>query len=143
MTPFPFSASEWAAVRAAALPVVNAGLAGDAVVRASHLNGLLDLLAALRVRHGEHPALLETEADFRDDDAERVALYRRAAALAAASDIPTLSIRLSLADVLLDHGEPTAARAELRACEGELAGGDDSDQATWARLMEATSGDGS
>ena len=49
----------------------------------------------LRARHGEHPVLLETRADFAEDDVERVALYRRAAGLAAVHGLATLNIRLS------------------------------------------------
>ena len=74
---FPFSEAEWAAVREAALPVVNAALADDAVLQASHLVGLMEVLAGLRARYGDHPVLLETEADFTEDDAESAALYGR------------------------------------------------------------------
>jgi hypothetical protein len=131
---FPFTDAEWAAVKDAALPVVNAGMAEDAVLRASHLVGLLDVLAGLRARYGDHPVLLETEADFVDDDAERVALYRRAAGLAVGHGLPTLSIRLSLARALLDLGRPSEAAAELSACERDLPDGDDSDRAMWSEL---------
>lgn len=134
MEAFPFTEAEWAAVREAALPVVNAGLADDLVLRSSHLIGLLDVLAGLRARHGDHPVLLETQADFAEDDADRIALYRRAAGIAEANGLPTLSIRLSLARVLLDDGEPEAALAELLACESELAEGDESERASWAGL---------
>jgi hypothetical protein len=132
---FPFTEAEWAAVKDAALPVVNAGLADDPVLRASHLAGLLGVLAGLRARHGDHPVLLETQADFAEADTERVALYRRAAALAAADGLPTLSIRLSLARVLLDTGEPAPARRELLACEGELGEADESERTSWAELV--------
>jgi hypothetical protein len=131
---FPFSEAEWAAVKEAALPVVNAGLAGDPVLRSSGLVGLLDVLAGLRARHGDHPVLLETQADFAEDDAERVALYRRAAGIAEANGLPTLSIRLSFARVLLESGEPEPALVELRACECELAECDESERAEWAEL---------
>lgn len=131
---FPFTAGEWAAVADAALPVVNAGVAGDLVSRASHLARLFGVLAHLRSRHGDHPVLFETEADFTQDDSERVALYRRAARVAEAHGIRTLGIRLSLARVLLDIGEPRAAGVELLACESELADGDESERASWAEL---------
>lgn len=133
---WPFSESERNAVSEAALPVVNAGLVHDAVLRASCLLGLLDVLAGLRERHGEHPALLETEADFAEDDAERIALYRRAVSLAEANGIQTLTIRLSLSRVLLETGQRESALDELRACEGELTEvGDDSDRAEWTELF--------
>ena len=105
------------------------------MLRASHLISLLDVLAGLRARHGEHPVLLEMEADFAEDDFERVALYRRAASVAEAYGIQTLTIRLSLSRVLLDLGLREAARVELLACQDEVPDGDDSDRATWAELV--------
>jgi hypothetical protein len=132
---FPFTEAEWAAVRDAALPVVNAALADDAALRASHLIGLLDVLSRLRARYGDHPVLLETEADFADDEAERARLYRVAVDIALAHGLPTLSIRLSLARMLLDGGKPAAAREELRACEGEVGEADESEQASWAEMI--------
>ena len=134
MEAFPFTEAEWEAVKDAALPVVNAGLADDPVPRASHLVGLLDVLARLRTRHGDHPVLLETQADFAEGDAERVALYRRAAGIASAHGLPTLSIRLSLAELLLELGRPVEAGDELVACQHELPNGDESDRASWAEL---------
>lgn len=135
---WPFSELEWQAVRDAALPVINASLAGDAILEASHLGGLLDVLADLRARYGDHPVLLETEADFTEDDSESAALYQRAVGIAEANGIQTLSIRLSLARVLLDLNRPADAAAELLACEGELPGGDEFDQVAWLELVTET-----
>jgi hypothetical protein len=133
--PWPFSDAEWAAVSEAVLSVVNASLAEDAVLQASHLISLFDVLAGLRSRHGEHPVLLEMEADFAEDDFERVALYRRAASVAEVHGIQTLTIRLSLSRLLLDLGQREAAQVELRACQDEVPEGDDSDRASWAELV--------
>ena len=138
MKSWPFSKAEWATVSNAALPVVNSGLADDTAARASHLVGLRDVLAQLRARHGDHPVLLETEAEFTEDDGERVSLYRRAVGIAEANGIQTLTIRLSLSRLLLDMGQPDAAHHELLACEGELANGDQSDRASWAELVAET-----
>ncbi len=136
MEQFPFSEAEWATVKEAALPVVNAGLAEDPALRTSRLPRLLDVLAGLRARHGDHPVLLETQAEFVEDDDERVHLYRRAATIADEHGLATLSIRLSLARVLLETGSPTAAVAELVACESELGEGDESERDQWAELVE-------
>lgn len=135
MEAFPFTNSEWASVADAALPVVNAGLADDEVMRASHLIELLDVLERLRAKYGDHPVLLETEADFIEGDFERIALYRRAASIAVTYGLTTLSIRLSLADVLLDCKKPDNAEKELRACEHELNDADDSERAKWDELF--------
>ncbi len=135
MEAFPFTKAEWDAVSHAALPVVNAGLADDDVLRASHLVGLLDVLAQLRARYGDHPVLLETEADFLEDHGQRLALYQQAVCNAVANGLPTLSIRLSLARLLLEMGRQSAARDELLACEGEVCEGDASERAEWAGLV--------
>jgi hypothetical protein len=92
------------------------------------------VLRELQAQHGDHPVLMETEADFTEDDGERVALYRRAAGTAAGCGLPTLSIRLSLARVLLELGQLEEATVELSACEGELPDGDESERASWSEL---------
>ncbi len=104
------------------------------VLRASYLVEVIELLAALRERHGEHPVLLETEADFIDDEDERVELYRPAAGIATANGLSTLRIRLSLAQVLLDLDRPVEAALELAACQHELPDGDDSDRESWKEM---------
>ena len=121
MHPFPYSSDEWEFVSTASLKVVNATLADDDVLRASCFIGLQEVLDELRTRHGEHPVLLETEADFTDDLPERVELYQRAIGLALANRLSTLSIRLSLARVYLeDLRQPAQARHELVECQHEL-----------------------
>ena len=72
--------------------------------RASAYAGFLDKLGELRARYGCHPVLPETQADFADDNAEGIALYRRAPAVAEADRLPALNIRLSLAGLLLEAG---------------------------------------
>ena len=49
----------------------------------------------MRARHGEHPVLFETEADFEDDPLRQVDLYRAAVQVAEQHGLPTLSIRIS------------------------------------------------
>jgi hypothetical protein len=132
---FPFTTAEWDAVSSAARFVLYAGLANDTDEQALHFVKLRAVLAKLRTRYGDHPVLLETEADFSHDNAERIALYRQAARIAAAHGIPTFSIRLALSRTLLETGERTAARGELMACEGEVSGRDDQERADWAALV--------
>ncbi|MDY3557109.1 hypothetical protein R5W24_006296, partial [Gemmata sp. JC717] len=52
--------------------------------------------------------------------------------------LPTLSIRLSLARLLLDANDQRAAGAELLACAGEASEGDESERASWAELPAAS-----
>jgi hypothetical protein len=137
MEEFPFSEVEWQRVQEASHSVVNATLADDAVLRSALLVELLAILAELRAVHGDHPVLLETEADFLDDPSSRVAVYRDAIRLAQRHALPTISIRLSLARTLLeDLRDPRNALAVLSACQGELHdGADEADKADWNRLV--------
>ena len=135
MEAFPFTEAEWQAVRDAAHFVVNAAMGEDPEVEASHLIELLDVLGNLRKCHGEHPILLETAADFAEEDDERLLLYQQAARVAAANGLSTLSIRLSLAELLVDLDQMGAARDELLACESELLTGAESDRIRWHELL--------
>src|SRR5687767_8970889 len=64
MDRFPFSKKEWRAVRDAARAVAEAVETNDPEHRETRFAELQKLLKGLRERHGDHPALLETEADF-------------------------------------------------------------------------------
>jgi hypothetical protein len=134
---FPFSEADWEALSEAARAVLNATLADDAVLQASHMEGLREVLDGLRTQYGEHPLLLETEADFVGEPLEQVALYQRARDVALACGWPTLSIRIALARVLLeDLSRPREARDELLACQHELATeGEPSDHEDWSDLL--------
>jgi len=140
MEVFPFTDAEWETVQKAARAVVNAALAEDSALHDSRLAELRAVLAVLRERHADHPTLLETEADFTVDTAPQVALYEQAKQKAVAHEMSTLSIRLSLARVLLEElGQPEAARVELLACREELAADGDEwdrrDREHWSELL--------
>jgi hypothetical protein len=135
--PFPFTEEEWQAVADAALPLVNATFAGDDVLRDSLFLELAEILSGLRQRHGDHPVLLETLADYTDDDAERIRLYRQAIDIAVRHGIGTYTIRLSLALLLFDRGEKAAARAELEACRDEIFADGDQSQRDWWECLRA------
>ena len=140
MESFPFTDAEWQTVQDAAFPVVNATFADDNVLRESHFQKLAEVLSGLRQLHGDHPVLLETLADFTDDDAERVRLYRQAIDIAVRHGIGTWTIRLSLSDALIWQRETAAARVELETCRDEVATlGDESDRKKWEQLRAACS----
>lgn len=136
MEAFPFTDDEWEPVEEAALSLANAAMADDDVLRASLCSELLALLAELRTRYGDHPFLLELIADYtEDDDAGRAALYRQALDIAHANDLPTFTIRLSFARLLLETGQPALARKELLACERSLPGRNESEREEWSELL--------
>jgi hypothetical protein len=135
---FPFSKQEWQKVGDVSLALVNATLSGDNVFRASLYVELVAVLDELRMLHGEHPVLLETEADFCDDETTQLEKYRSAVQLAEVNYLPTLSIRLSLARLLLtDFKDPSQAKFELKSCELEAnVTADKSELREWSELME-------
>jgi hypothetical protein len=137
MTTFPFTEADWHCVSEAARDVVNATFAEDAVLRSSLFAELRQVLAQLRGKYGQHPALLETEADFTNEPTERVALYENAKELAEDQGLITYSIRLSLARVLLEElQEADRALRELIACREEVATlADEGDRAQWVELQ--------
>jgi hypothetical protein len=136
MDEFPFAEDEWARVRESTLSLTNASLANDNVLAQSLFSELEHVLGELRARHGEHPVLIETAADFQDSPTRQVELYRCALELAERNRLPTLSIRLSLAWVLLENfGDAPQAEKELLACQEELSSNaDDHDLAAWSKL---------
>jgi hypothetical protein len=137
MDGFPFSRDDWSRVRDAALAVVNAVMAADDALRASQFEELQRVLAELRVKYGDHPVLLETEADFSDDPNEQQVLYQAAVRQACWDGLATYSARMALALVLLENFEqPDQALAELLACEPELATqADEAERREWAKLI--------
>jgi hypothetical protein len=137
MEEFPFTEAEWSRVTAATLDVTNATLADDEVLRASCFVTLQQVLGELRERHGDHPVLVETEADFSEDEVVRVNLYRAAIRSAAAHRLPTLSVRLAFARVLVKSGRSVEAMNELSASEVELKNGDEAERNEWLELSDA------
>ena len=136
MEAFPFTEEEWEAVREAARGVINSRKTEDAELRAARFADLQSVLRWLRGRHGDHPTLLETEADFSTSPSTAAGLYRRAEQEASARGLPALSIRLALARVLVNElGKPDAAREALLACREELTYASERHCETWTRLF--------
>ncbi len=101
MLPFPFRSADWDRVKNASIELVNASAADDPSLMASLFVKLQAVLGELRAKYGEHPILLETEADFCEEEVESLELYRRALALADAHQLPKDSIQSSLHACLL------------------------------------------
>ena len=138
MKKLPYPTNEWEPVRWTAGAITEAATAGDATARAARFADLQTLLGELQQRHGDHPLLWETEADFTPDAAAAAELYRVAESLAVAAEWPTLTIRLSLARLLSEElGEPAQAREALLACRDELPWSREADCQSWANLLAA------
>ena len=126
----PLTRDEFDLVSELAFAIAESTGAGDAERHQDAVRLMREWIAALRGKYGEHPVLLETLADFEDDVAVQIPLYADACERAVSLGLPTVSIRLALAGVLLDgRGDVEGASAQLEAGERELAGeGADSDQ---------------
>ena len=134
MDAWPFSEEDWESVEDAVVDLVNASGEEDDEVIAANLKNVFDLLEALAIKYGPHPVLYETKADILPNPAERVELYRQAIRLAESNALQTLTIRLSLAEVLIeDLGDFAEAKKELEACKGELT---EEDLDEWQTLTE-------
>ena len=122
MEEFPFTDEEWDRVSEAALPVVNAGLADDMVLRESAIVHLWEVLDDLERKFGQHPVIVETRADFVDDERERIRLYTIARIEAERMHIPIHTIQISLADVYVEFlDDPDQAIIELNRCAEDVA----------------------
>jgi hypothetical protein len=137
MNEFPFTDVEWDRVKEVTLAMLNATLADDEVLRASRMEEFRWVLFDLRATHGEHPILLETEADFTDEPTECVALYQQAKHMALANGLLTYTIRISLARAFLyEMNDPGRAQQELLACREEVAAwADEHDQEQWQEMQ--------
>lgn len=134
--PFPFSQADWDRVGKAALPCLNATLAGDRALVKSTEKVLRELLRELRRKYGDHPVLLETEADFTENKRRKRALYEQAIQSALAGGLDTYTIRISFATHLAwDHDDQEQGRQQLLACQQELARADDGDRDGWKFAM--------
>ena len=99
MHEFPFSSDEWDAVSEYTNAVLNATLMDDEILRASKFVELQELLGAMRAKYGDHPVLLETEADFCNESETRLLLYEAALEIAALEKLPAYTIHLELAQM--------------------------------------------
>jgi hypothetical protein len=129
---------ELEAVYRAARSVARAAKAEDVERRVARFADLQSVLAEVRQRRGDHPTLWELEADFASDPAVAADLYMRAEKAASDAGMPTLSVRLSLARLLVrELGYHREARAALLACADELPEASEKECAAWGELLTA------
>lgn len=138
MEVWPFREDDWSSIEEAVVDLVNASDEGDDQLITKKLKDVFDLLEALAIKYGPHPILYETRADIIPNPKERVELYKEAIILAEINSLPTISSRLSLAEVLIeDLADYKTAKKELEACKGELT---EEDMEEWIALMERVKG---
>ena len=117
----PFAEHDWDRVVEAGCDIVNASACEDEVLHQAAINALRYLLEQLSRTYGRHPVLTETLADFVDDPAERVGLYRQAQAGAEEIEYPLHTIQISFAETLLESmDDPQLALQELLRGKNDL-----------------------
>ncbi len=128
METFPFTAAEWKQVIDSTHPLMEARLAEDNSLAEAKLKILRSRLLDLKNKYGEHPILLETEADFVEEASEAKSLYERALSLAKENSLPIASISISYAYLVFAYLEdPKSAQEILESCRDEVYdGGDES-----------------
>jgi hypothetical protein len=80
--PLGIDKSDWDRVHQMACDVANAAISSDDDLMASKNAAMLDLLATLRHKYGDNPAIIATIADYLDDPTDRRAHYMKALSIA-------------------------------------------------------------
>ena len=86
---------------------------GSTSLAAAEFAALKAQLAAQRLTTRVDPLLVETVADFTDDPAEAIQLYKEAISLSDAASCPTYTQRIWMAARLLELGNRVEARRQL------------------------------
>jgi hypothetical protein len=87
---------------------------GDSKMEAAYIAMLQAIYARQQVLGAPDPALTEAVADYTDDAAEAVALYRLALAQSSKHpDEPTYTKRIDMAERLIEIGDLQSARTEV------------------------------
>jgi hypothetical protein len=121
MDPWPFEDEEWDEISELTHRLTNSTLADDQILHGSIHRELIERLCELMEKYGEHPVLLETLADFAEDPNERLSLYWKALKLSVKHEMPTLTIRIFLAELLIEEFQDAKeARQVLKDGEDEF-----------------------
>lgn len=135
MAEFPCTKEEWDLVVRLSARFVNDYYKRNPVEKDALRTELLDMLHGLRKKYGDHPAILETIADYTKDESEQIEYYNLACAAAAANSMPTIGIKNYLASSYTLSGQALAALNVLRESGRELATTDDSTRIDWIKAV--------
>ena len=116
-------------VRDLALAITNATLADDEAVADSLYGQLLAYSEEMQKAGTSHPFLVETLADYTDDDREALRIYQKALAMAheRREDDPTQTILVGMAKRWLEVGNDEQADACLGDASAEALSRNDSE----------------
>ncbi len=137
MNEFPFEKDEWdrltQLVYQYVTPILN-----DQDPDECALPIIQSYVEDLKDKYGDHPILIETEADFESDVVEQNYLYEKATKVAIKNGLPTLSIRLSHARLKLhDLKQKDEAKKIIEECREEmLKSGDEYDKEEWQEILK-------
>lgn len=116
-------------VRELALAITNATLADDDALADSHFHQLLAYHEEMQRAGTSHPFLLETLADYTDDDREALRIYQRALVMSRewGQEEPTQTILVGMAERWLELGNEELVEACLRSAYDEAFSRGDAD----------------
>lgn len=137
MGSWPFEDEDWKDWETISRRYLDAVFAKDVIIADSISREIYDLMIEWEAKYGEHPWILEKKADFAEEPEEKLELYRRALTLAVEHRHETLTIRIWMADLLLDgFDNPLDAREVLANGQHEVLKSDQDKD--WIRHYEET-----
>jgi len=120
MDKFPFSKDDWGEIVDIECDMANF-LEREDEDSPELFSKFLGIIKKLENKYGRHPVLLETLADFTDDPEESKKLYTEALEIATKNGLPTITIRISFAESLIDYFDNNAYALQiLKSADNEI-----------------------
>jgi len=134
---WPFEEKDWKNWEAISRRYIEAVSAQDDIVCDSIAREMYGTMVRLEKKYGEHPWILEHKADFARNRQEKRALYERALELAVERGHATLTIRIWLADLLLDKFDDAVAALRVLT-DGQHEVVEQASEMDWIRMYQET-----
>ncbi len=112
MDKFPFTKDEWGEIGDISYDMVNE-VYNDDNVSPELFSKFVTIINKLENKYGKHPLLLETLADHTHDPEERKKLYAEALDIAITNGLPTISIRISFAEVFIEYFQDNSMAIQI------------------------------
>jgi len=113
MARWPFDEEDWKEWEKISRRYLDAVFAEDCLVADAISLEMYEMLTEWEKKYGEQSWILEKKADFADDPGEKLELYVRALRVAVERNDATLTIRLWLAELLLDEFDDAATALQV------------------------------
>ena len=137
MNAWPFEEKDWKNWEAITRRYIDAVFAKDEIVCGSISREMYGMMIKWEKKYGEHPWILEHQADFAQNHRRKRELYERALDLAVKRCRATLTIRLSLAELLLDEFDDAVSALRV-LMDGQLEVVEKAQETDWIRMYQET-----